>query len=159
MASIVKADVWQNGAGVNYNNIVQVVSVENTQQLALSTGTANIWTNTGTQATITPKFSTSKILILVQQSYFHENTGAQGMGFRIYKNGVGLTTENGFTASYMNANRRHGYTPITYVDSPSTSSAITYSIWVQIWATGGTAQLQYGNNESPSRIVLMEIAQ
>lgn len=159
MASIAKFDQWQNSAGVNYNNIIQVVSVQNNTTVALSTSSANVWVSTGTSATITPFYSSSKILILVQQSYFHDNSTAQGTGFRIYKNGAAITNENGFTASYTNANRVHGYHAITYLDSPATTSSTTYTIWASCWVTGGSVQFQYGTNESPSRITLMEIAQ
>lgn len=143
------------GAGA----VIQVVSAENTTTVNMSTGTSSVWTSTNTTATITPRYSSSKILVMVMQSTFHENAGAQGTGFRVYRNGSAITTENGFTASYQGANRIHAYHPITYMDSPASTSALTYTIYGSIWNTGGTCVFQYGGSESTSRIVLMEIAQ
>lgn len=144
-------DVLGSGA------VLQVVSAQNTTQVTVNTGIIS-WVNTGTSATITPKFSSSRILVMVQQSIFHENTTATGTGFRIYRNGSAITADNGYTASYQGADRIHAYTPITYMDSPGSTSALTYTIYGLNWATGGQVQYQYSGSESPSRIILMEIA-
>jgi hypothetical protein len=139
-------------------SVIQVVSAINTTLVQPSTATTQYWFSAGTQASITPTSASSKILVLVQQSYFHENTGPTGMGFRIARNGTDVTTENGFTASYQGADRVHGYQSIVYLDSPSSTSEVTYLVRAMFWATGGDVQLQYGGAESPSRIVLLEIA-
>ena len=144
-------------AGVG-GKVLQVVQAINTTLVQPSTATAGYWFSSGTQATITPSSTSSKILVLVQQSYFQENTGPQGLGFLIARNGTDVTTEQGFSASYQGADRVHGYHSMVYLDSPSTTSAVTYAVKAEFWTTGGDIQLQYAGTQSPSRIVLLEIA-
>lgn len=144
--------------GLNISgNSVQIVSATNSTTVTLSSG-QGVFVDTGTQATITPKFATSKILILVQQSYFHDGT-AEGTGFKIQRNSVDITTQQGFTASYNGIlNRVHGYTPIMYVDTPGGNAACTYKVVGARWGDEVT-QFQYGGAQSPSYITLIEIAQ
>jgi hypothetical protein len=140
--------------------ILQVVSAVNTTALGINASVSppGVFYDCYTQATITPAYATSKILILVQQSYFHDATGAQGTGFRIARNGVEITTENGFTSSYTNANRVHGYTAKSFLDSPASTSALTYKIRAMHWTSSGSIYYQYGGSESPSTITLIEVA-
>lgn len=140
--------------------VLQVVSAVNTTSLGIncSVTPAGNFYDVGTQAVITPASATSKILVLVQQSYFHESAAAQGTGYRINRNGTDITTENGFTSSYTNANRVHGYASKTFLDSPASVSAVTYKIRAMHWTSSGTAYFQYGSGESPSTITLIEVA-
>lgn len=144
--------------GLNISgNSVQIVSAVNTTTVTLSSA-QGVFVDTGTQATITPKFATSKILILAQQSYFHDGT-AEGTGFKIQRNSVDITTQAGFSASYNGIyNRVHGYTPIVYLDTPGGTGACTYKIVGARWGDEVT-QFQYGAAQMASSIVLIEIAQ
>jgi hypothetical protein len=144
------------GAGA----VLQVVSSVNNTQLIVNPATSfGTWLDSGSQAIITPSSSSSKILVIVQQSHFHDATGAQGTGCRINRNGVDITTELGFTTSYSgNGNRLHGYSTKVFLDSPASVSALTYKTRVVAYTSSGSVIFQYGGTESPSSITLMEIA-
>jgi hypothetical protein len=141
--------------------ILQVVSAVNTTALGIncSTVTPAVFYDVGTQATITPQSINSKILVLIQQSHFHDAIGAQGTGYRLNRNGTDITLENGFTSSYTgNANRIHGYVSKSFLDSPASVSALTYKVRAAHWSSSGSAYFQYGGTESPSTITLIEVA-
>lgn len=168
MPSYAKFDVWQNTAGVNYNTIVQV------QFKALNSSV--ITTNTAAYSdieslTITPRFSTSKILIIA-------NYSASGAGaIRLARDSTVLTAGLTGSSAYMHwegdSQTQGGFdsgslrTPFTlmYYDSPASTSLLTYK--TQIVANDGsgtdgfavgTASVPYSNGLF-SGFLLMEIAQ
>jgi len=151
--------VGRNVTSLTPGAILQVVSAVNTTELILNSANYNTWYDSGTQATITPSSTSSKVLVLVQQSHFHDATGAQGTGNKLMRNGVDITGENGFTSSYTGiSNRIHGYTGKVFLDSPASVAALTYKVRVSCWANTGNAWFQYGNAQSPSSITLLEVA-
>jgi len=153
--------------------IIQVVhQTINDEKTSASHGITNgTWQFTGVTATITPKLSTSKILIQYAQSYFYQtagsNGGPQGFGSQIYRGTTSITTKKGFAGFYLDPgnasnHRHHGYDYGTHLDSPNTTSAVTYNIYGYFWSSDWSDLLyQYNNgtNDSPSTITLMEIAQ
>jgi hypothetical protein len=148
-------------------HVIQVVSATNTtQHISSNLYTDQQWNDTGTNATITPKYTSSQIFILVRQSYFWQMPGAQGVGFRIYRDTTQITSENGFSTEYQDVgatgqNRKHGYTTLMVMDSPNTTSPVNYNVHGVWWASvpeGSEVIWQYGGWESESRIVLMEFS-
>jgi hypothetical protein len=156
-------------SGVTFpaGHVIQVVSATNTTQYIPSSSYANqVWNSTGTNATITPKYTSSQIFILVRQSYFWQMTGAQGVGFRIYRDTTQITSENGYSTEYQDVgatgqSRKHGYTTLMVMDSPNTTSPVNYNVYGSWWASvpeGSQVLWQYGGWESESRILLMEFS-
>ena len=151
-------------------SVLQVVEARNTTSVVISASQnpGNNFISTGTSASITPSSTSSKILILAEQSWFFQATYAQGIGFRIYSSAAGtnITDHRGFTAIYNDQsssnNRMHGYKNLQYLDSPNTTSSVTYTIqgayWVATGGGGNYVEFQYGGVQSPSSIILMEIA-
>lgn len=130
--------------------------------------TNGVWQFTGVTATITPKFTTSKILVQYNQAYFWQTNGpgAQGHGTQLRRGSTtALTTRKSFAGFYLNPgdasdNRHHGYEYCAHLDSPNTTSAVTYNVYGQFFSSDWTALVyQYSNNtdDSPSTITLMEI--
>tara|TARA_R100000654_G_scaffold74475_1_gene108953 strand:- start:105 stop:617 length:513 start_codon:yes stop_codon:yes gene_type:complete len=126
--------------------------------------------DTTLQATISPKFATSKILITATQDVQVWNTSNYATGrWRIMRNIDG----GSFTAIYQDFSSSNGnvfaydyggsginiYMPISYTmtDSPSTTSACTYKTQIAQGSNGGNRVV--ANNASPSRIILMEVGQ
>jgi hypothetical protein len=158
------------GAG----GILQVLSTTFSSTQAIST-TSSTWTDISTlSVTITPTSSSSKFLILA--SVYAD--GSNNAYFRVLRDstaiGIGDTAGgnyrvmmgNAFVGNWSgNANQFMGFSNF-HLDSPATTSAITYKI--QAIADGGagsgTVYINYSNDETGpagrpiSNITVMEIA-
>lgn len=163
---IVPRDGLPSGAS---GGVIQTVTAINTVTRT-NGGTYNItngqWQFTGTTATITPTRSDSKILITFDQSFFWQTNGGgeQGCGIRIYRGGSAITTNSGYSGLYLNNgdasnNRVHSYQHGQKLDSPATTSAVTYNLYGYFWTSNWTSiRYQYDSTNSPSTITLMEIS-
>lgn len=150
------------------SNVLQVV--QGTYGTQVSNATSS-YVDTGLTATITPKFSTSKILVMVNQASAYTATGiAQGGAIRLVRDSTTIS----FSASdgtgpyqiYYNsvtAGTNGGYTRecLNYLDSPATTSAVVYKTQGKSYTTSGGGGATYqpsGVTGSLSTIILMEIA-
>lgn len=120
-------------------------------------------TDTGLAVTITPSSSSSKILVfasLSAQSF--RATDANNAGYYLYRNGSAVTsgigsmigTTGGTTAGFTAV--RAGFS-ICYLDSPATTSALTYRIYGRVSTTANSATTSAQYDNEPSQIVAMEI--
>ena len=112
--------------------------------------------------TITPKFNTSKIKIMCGMNGFYMNTTAAGANIRLYKNGadhLALDNISGYAHSSGQAHQASSPTWLT-VDSPATTSAVTYAIYWAVYGSGNMYMNNYliGNNRTRSWYTLEEIA-
>ena len=123
---------------------------------------ASSYVNTGLAASITPLFSTSKILVIVSPSVF-------GLGAAL-DSGVGLGIARASTtiastsriAVYANSTGVGGQPCFSYLDSPATTSSTTYNFQLCAYQNnGGTTAYLNRNYQATdfSTITLMEIAQ
>jgi hypothetical protein len=137
--------------------VIQVVN--STYNTYISTNsTTNVTTNLS--ATITPKFSTSKILVIASMLGVGSDTSTNCAHFEIYRAGSSLTYWEDYIAYGLTTG---GYsTSISYLDSPATTSSTAYTIyWRRVGAGNGTILLnnyQSGATRTVSSITLMEIA-
>ena len=135
-----------------------------------TTGTANATSSTsavdsGLTATITPKYSSSKILAIASLPYHAtEEPGTDVTAYVFLKRTVsgGSTVELGsciFGDHGGNGNRSDAWGTVSFtkLDSPSTTSATTYKIQHRVGNSGYTGTAMNGSN--PGMITLMEIAQ
>ena len=145
--------------------IIQVVHATATTGVSQSYST-NSFADTGLSASITPKFSTSKILITGYLSYY------------VYLSGVGSAEWNfavcdgsnnildGTTASdegyrfneYYVLGGKH---PINFLHSPSTTSSFTYKMRMNAKSANQSGSLvcqRNGTANNISRITLMEVS-
>ena len=134
-------------------SVIQVVQGTTSTEIS-STSTSYI--DTSLSASITPTSSTSKILVLVNHSDIRRQDA--GLGFRLMRNGtqiVEFASNLGWSADP--SPDRHVGTPSTvYLDSPNTTSSITYSTQTKV--TIGTGTIVVQADSDPSFITLMEIA-
>lgn len=140
------------GATPAPGSVIQVVQSKYSTQTGISSGS---FTATGLNATITPKFASSKILVTSMISL--QGSGSGGVGFAIYRGGVQVFADpNAYNgAYYVYANNWRTKVPLEFLDSPATTSAINYSIQMNAYSITG-----YLSTEgSMSTITLMEIAQ
>jgi len=151
--------------GLTFNNSTtqasagQILQVVNATYSTQTSTTTNSFIDTGLSATITPKFSTSKILVLITHNgNLTNNVGANGLQFKIYRGATDLGIfEN--AAPYGNATAGQflgGAVAMSYQDSPATTSATTYKTQFCSRENVSTVFVQYAS--SKSTITLMEIA-
>jgi hypothetical protein len=146
---------WATPAGGG-GKVLQVVSTVNSTEVVVSSTT---YTDTGITATITPTSSTSKILVLVAAAAYQAeaSTTASFMKARLQRDATSILTQDRFigvqgatgTVAVL------GVTPVTYLDSPATTSATTYKLQGACVSTG-SANFQVGGLYS-STITLLEI--
>lgn len=142
--------------------VLQVVQASTTTTVTVSTTTL---TDTGLSASITPSATTSKILVLISQSYWNGSSSGVniGSGFNLRRGSTDILTTPQFSQGYLelggtsNAKQLAGYTPMIYLDSPSTTSSTTYKTQGSVWETAGGKQVQFQWNSMPSTITLIEI--
>jgi hypothetical protein len=137
-------------------SVLQVVSANYATQTGPITTT---YTDTGLSASITPKFSTSKILVMFSQSTYIAGGGTDSGGQLRILRGATAIYEMASTSIYI-YNPTSGtelalFQSVNYLDSPATTSSTTYKTQ-GLGGNGGNFYLQLNN--SPSTITLMEIA-
>lgn len=167
-------NVWAAPASPS-GSVIQVVSTTLTS--AFSSATKASWVSvTGLAATITPSSASSRILIMVQVS-----TGDGGNNYprtwAVARNGtlinqstVGTGYVQGSFASALigtssGSNNAVQTIPFTFVDSPASTSALTYQVQFNAYTSTVTTtniNRSYaggaGDPNCTSNIVLMEIA-
>jgi hypothetical protein len=135
-------------------SVLQVVQASTTTNVQITSGTSFV--DTTLTATITPKFSDSKILILVNQSAFKGSGNSENA--YIYRILRGTTVIHELPTQLRTATAMEINTTLStaYLDSPNTTSARTYK--TQFRNAVSANQVQSQNNNQPSVITLMEIA-
>jgi hypothetical protein len=174
MPSIMRFDQWQNTLGQNYGTVLQVVQgVLATPVTFTSSGS---WVSVGISATITPKFTSSKILVEVDVCVGSNGGSSYDSGFGLFRNGtqVALPTSPGsrMPSILPFADRNQSqYEMVTannsFLDSPSSISALTYDLRAYSHANTNAKYINrtgadsdgFGDNRMISTITLTEIAQ
>jgi hypothetical protein len=154
-----------NLAGVTgVGKVLQVVQGTTNTTVTVATTT---YTDTGLSASITPSSASSKILVLVNQSYLFSSTTAPYTGVQMLRNGTvifsPLSDSNGpFELGFTGSGGLYNRVSINFLDNPGTTSAITYKTQGRLYETAGSAvvSFQVGGNtiNGTSTIILMEIA-
>lgn len=140
-------------------SVLQVVTASYATNLTTSSST---WVTTGLSASITPSSTSSKILVIVNQSTNCYSSNSYVLGLQLWRGGSSVLTLTNANGDGTNAaNSIYMMTPITYLDSPASASSVTYTTY---YAATSTASGPYGNfvgvqpNSTPSIITLLEIA-
>ena len=176
MSSVMKVDSITKSdgtAGVHIaGHVIQVVSATKTDSQA--NATADSFTDiTGLSLSITPKFNNSKIMLLCNIS--HSSTqNATGISFKVLRNSTALGGSEGsrtsvsfFGSPIASDNNMAGTDSWTYLDSPNTTSAITYKVQATGFNSGQTWYIntnisrngQIYDDIAMSTLTAMEIAQ
>jgi hypothetical protein len=135
-------------------HVLQVVSATG---IGLSTTSTSFVTSNLT-ATITPSSTSSKILILLNAAMYNSSTGIHSVVtvFRGTVSGTNLGHSSfGFGSSYASGDLTKNNISANYLDSPSTTSATTYTVGIKSESAGTTI---ISVNGETSTITLMEIA-
>jgi len=151
--------------GLTFNNattqasagcVLQVVSASTSTAVSNSTST---YADTGLTATITPKFATSKILVMVNHTGVGKSSANSGSGcsIRLLRGATALAIFQeyaGYTGTALQTSI--GSVSTNYSDSPATTSATTYKTQFMNPANAASASVQASNEIGT--ITLMEIA-
>ena len=142
------------GASMPTGSVLQVVSDTHQGQLTLST--AGAWVDTGLSLTITPSSTSSKIHIQYTFPNIYFATGGAGVSFRIMRGSTSVFTPGIIYERYSGQTGMHlGYANIA-IDSPSSTSAVTYKI--QAAQYNSTVVRVNDNGGTKDTLIAMEIA-
>jgi hypothetical protein len=138
-------------AALPAGSVLQVV--QGTLSTFISTTSASA-TDTGLTATITPRSTSSSILVLVNGSGYSSANNTLGT-ISLVRTATTIITFNNIYAYGVVSTGVNGYINTAYLDSPSTTSATTYKVqWLR---ASGAGTIYLNNTTSTSTIILMEI--
>ena len=150
-------------------SVLQVVSTTKTDKFSYSAADTNFYDVTGLSASITPSSTSSKILVMASVLISDTNASYYSlMGVRIARSGTAVGTGTASFASGIasvsaaDSSSAYASVPLLYLDSPSSTSALTYNIQIN-QRIGGTVVIQVnadrgGSAIGSSTITVMEIA-
>jgi len=153
------AIVLTNATGLGYGalpagSVLQVINASTSTNVNQTTTTL---IDTGLTATITPKFSTSKILVTVFQNGVAKNSNTTFERINLLRGATLLYSLEGAVGVNGSVLPNYvGTVGTTYLDSPATTSATTYKTQFNNEGGSGTTSVQV--NGATSTITLMEIA-
>jgi len=173
MASILRFDNWQNSdgtsiattdasgnisfAGAGAGKILQVVSTP--QRDNFTTTSTSYVDVTGLSVSITPTASTSKIFVTT--NFVGTQNTLQLAFFVLNRNGTNIFTSSdslsGFV--YPQHTTEVPYVAISYLDSPATTSALTYKVQMKVNEGTGYVGRRPGPTvlTIPGSITVMEV--
>jgi hypothetical protein len=176
MTSILRANVWENTDGIRYSTIVQVVQTVKTNAFATSVGA--VWGDIpGLSVSITPRFSTSRILVLLDVKFVGD-TDASVSRIRLVRDStpiylgdaVGSRSQSSGPQNYTTSAGSGGYNVLAsggvFVDSPTTTSPLIYKIQIGgdnngsllfVNRTESDRDTAYYDTRTASSITVMEI--
>ena len=139
-------------SSVPAGSIIQVVAANYSTSVTNSSSTP---VATGLSATITPQFSNSKILIIVNHTGCNVTSAATAINLEL-KRGSTTISNLGVVLGYPATGGVTISNSGTVYDSPATTSATTYSTTIASWQNLASVTAQWQG--STSFITLMEIA-
>jgi hypothetical protein len=143
-------------ASLPTGSVLQVVQAVYKTAVSSTTST---YADTGLTATITPKFSTSKVLVLIVAAGVGKSTNNAWVQLKVQKNSVDLFIINQFIAyTASGAESYIGNLASNYLDSPASTSALTYKVQIASGNNNPTVTMNASNGADTSSITLMEIA-
>lgn len=163
--SILKVDTINektSGNGVHIpGHVIQAVSDAHTSSSRLLSTTSTTYTATGLNVSITPKFSTSKIMIVISSAANNNDiTNGDQAYYTLYRDSTNLGHSNyGFgSIRGTSGTAVRGSLHISYMDSPATTSAVSYELYAKTSNSRTNIEIA-GSSGTRHSIIAMEIAQ
>ena len=161
--STLKVNALQDTSGNPLSRVLQAVqTVDTTSTTAISTTS---YTDAGSlSVSITPSATSSKILVFATtnvQAFVSSQEVSAGLRIlrgssEIVEYPYAFVLEAGTSGNgriFYNTNHS-----ATYLDSPSTTSAVTYKVQLKVYGTSNSQRLSYNQNSSKSTILVMEVS-
>ena len=139
--------------------IIQIV--QNFTDTAIETTNTAAYEDSGLNATITPTRSDSKIFIMVSQTWRMANAsgGQNGGAYRILRGSTNIDNVQAYLYYHAGAGMTTKYNYGVYnrqiLDSPATTSAVTYKTQHIAYGSGSKVYSQYAGR---SYMTLMEVS-
>jgi hypothetical protein len=151
MALILSGDTGVPASGMPTGSVLQVIE-GTTASESFTTSTSYVVTNLS--GTITPKFSTSKILIVVS-STLYASTSPHACNATVYRNGSDIASANSAGVLFL-GDSIIGWAKCatTVLDSPASTSALTYQLYIK---SSNGSNIGANRNNTRNSIILMEI--
>lgn len=146
------APEWAASSGGG--KVLQVVQGTTTTQASSSSATL---VDSGLSVSITPSSATSKILVLITQTNLLKPTNDTHIQIELIRDSTSVYTMVGLAQAANGGILTAGIASGHYLDSPATTSAITYKTQFKNTSAAGTVFVQYAQNVATSTIVAMEI--
>lgn len=135
--------------------ILQVVSMTTNTQ---TSATSSSFIDTAITLSITPTSSASKVLVMVVAAGLAKRDQDTSGCLNLLKGSTVLATIDGqFGYTGNTGHMGGGCAALNYLDSPATTSSITYKVQVRNNSATGQIRVNWDNN-STSSLVLMEVA-
>lgn len=138
-----------SSANMPTGSVLQVVTASINNRYSTSSSS---FVGIGPTLTITPRSTSSRILLMTSLS-------VQQNGYTYYtfmRNGTNVSAGNGIFTWSQTVNTSWANTSYNFVDSPATTSAISYQIGVA--ATASSFYLNDNSSSNLSQLIAMEIA-
>ena len=143
------AAIAQSKIAGSFGKVLQVVTATDSTERS-TTSTSYVTGSNTLSVSITPSSTSNKILILTSFLGFQ----ATGRGtWSLYRGSTNLTT-NGIMYNDYNASAVNVYIGYSYLDSPSSTSSLTYQPYMKI----STGTVYMNVNNSVGTITALEIA-
>jgi hypothetical protein len=153
------APEWATPAGGG--KVLQVVQGNSTTSTAIA---STSFTDSGLSQSITPTSATSKILVMINQSYNINRLNKElGMSMKIFRGATEIYyTAGSVTGAYLNMQTSNetalaGFISLCYLDSPATTSSTTYKTQGRVYDTANSGTVTYQWQSGNSTITLLEI--
>jgi len=133
------------------SSVIQTVNTTTPTTGFIAQTASTSMVSTGFSVTITPKFANSKILLTVGSNGQTSATGV--VYYTIYRNSTNLVTGSGISmiTSLRNSNGVNGGSVVmSFVDSPTTTSATTYTVYFCV-DSGITGYFGYAPNAASNQ--------
>jgi|DEB0MinimDraft_3_1074331.scaffolds.fasta_scaffold98567_2 hypothetical protein len=144
------ATITNSGTATGFGKVLQVVTATDSTRRT-TTSTSWVTSSNTLSVTITPSSASNKIFIELNTSLF-------GVGLRTYTTIFRDSTNLGDATYGMSQSTTGSWVGLgmSYLDSPSSTSAITYQFY---WQNGGGASTAYMNGDNgTASITAFEIA-
>ena len=135
-------------AAISTGKVLQVVNATSTSQTSTS---STSFADTALSASITPSSTSNKVLVWTFSNV--EISGSASGYITFDRDGTTLTGGNGFGVIQDNNGAKNS--SFHFLDSPSSSSALTYK--VQVKTSNGSVNVIHNPNGAKAAITLMEI--
>ena len=148
--------------GLTFNNATTqasagvVLQVVQTTYGTETTNNTDTYADTGLTATITPKFSTSKILIIANNNFSKFSNASSGATVNLVRGStqiIQFAWGIGYSGTTTTATASAG---VCYLDSPATTSATTYKMQFKNATNAGGVHAQ--ETATTATMTLLEIA-
>lgn len=135
--------------GLSAGKVLQVVQGTYATQTSTTSSTP---VTSNLAASITPSSSSNKVLVMATVNSFYTTSSPAGGYLYIYRDSTQIVDKAGW--NYSQSGGIIDTIGLNYLDSPSSTSSVTYTIYFSR-QTGGTTNTHDSGN--PSFIILMEI--